>query len=89
MNQREMNPNSLIVWYDKVKPKLSEKQSIVLAAIVNLETATIYQVARYLDVFPNQISGRFSELVKKELIQVSGIREESGRPHSIYKPLTK
>ena len=79
-----VSKNSLTVYYEKVKPKLSEKQGLVIQALVNLEKATQYQVARYLGLFPNQISGRFSELIKKDIIKIDGTLYENDRPHGIY-----
>jgi predicted ArsR family transcriptional regulator len=79
-----MNTNSLTVYYEKVKPNLTEKQSNIIAALVQMKQGTQYQVARYLGVFPNQISGRFSELVKKGILKIEGTIVIDSRPHSIY-----
>ena len=79
-----MNSNSLAVYVEKVLPTLSQRQTDVINSITNLNKCTIYQAARYLGVFPNQISGRFGELVKKGAIKIVGKIHQDNRPHSIY-----
>ena len=79
-----MNKNSLTVYFDKVLPTLSGRQTEIVRTLENLNKCTIYQAARYLGVFPNQISGRFSELIKKEVLKVVDTVQENNRPHNVY-----
>lgn len=79
-----MNANSITVYVEKVLPTLSQRQTDVINSITNLNKCTIYQSARYLGVFPNQISGRFTELIEKNAIKVVGRVTENNRPHNVY-----
>lgn len=78
------NTNSLTVYYNDILPNLPKKQKRVAEAIELLNQATCYQVARFLNVFPHQISGRFSELKKKGIIKIVGTKMQDNRPHAIY-----
>jgi len=79
-----MNSNSITVYFDKVQPKISERQGQVLKTVSSLKKCTIYQAASALGVFPNQISGRFTELAKKEILKIVGKKLIDNRPHNIY-----
>lgn len=87
--KRNMNNNSLHTWYNNVLPDLSKREGDVLKAIILLEKATCYQVARQLGCFPHTISGRFTALVKKRKIECVGTVYLNERPHSVYAPLTE
>lgn len=80
-----MNKNSLTVYYNEVLPNLKKSQQEVLKAIEMLNTCTVYQAARYLNKFPNQISGRFTELKEKGIIKVVDTLYQNKRPHNVYK----
>lgn len=60
---------SIFVWHGHVKPKLSKRQSQVLATIDELGETCINEVADFLGTYPNNISGRFTELKEKGLIK--------------------
>ncbi len=79
------NPSQcrLTAWTE-VRNGLPSRQAEVLSAIVHLGgKATMHDVARKLGVPLHTISGRFSELVRKKLIEAAGITEE-GRKRTIY-----
>lgn len=79
-----MNKNSLKVYYNEILPNLANKQKEVAEAVEKLNTCTIYQAARHLNKFPNQISGRFTELTRKGVIKVVDVIYQDKRPHSVY-----
>lgn len=64
-----MSQTSLLVWGRVVEPKLTKRQNQVLAAIEELGETCINEVAIHLDTFPNNISGRFTELKEKKMIE--------------------
>lgn len=82
--KKKMNPNSLEVYYNEVFPTLAPRQKRVAEVVTALEKCTCYEVAKMLNVFPSQISGRFSELVKKGTLKVVGTIKKQNRPHAIY-----
>ena len=68
-----MNQNSIDAWKEVVEPTLPERQRDVFEVIKKHPGGiTGYEVAMILERFPNQISGRFGELVGKGLIILSG-----------------
>ena len=67
---REMNPNSVMIYREKILPTLSGRKLQVLNAIKELGgSATLYEVAKHLNIGVNCISGRFTELKRVELIE--------------------
>lgn len=74
-----VSQNSISTYRDHVEPNLSQRQKEVFAVIkMNPEGITIYETALKMDAFPNQVSGRFSELVSKGLIIVTGFKKLNG-----------
>lgn len=68
-----VSENSIRTYRDHVEPTLSQRQKDVFEVIKKYpEGITIYETAMKLGVFPNHVSGRFSELVSKDLIILSG-----------------
>ena len=66
-----MNPNfslnSLIAYFQTL-PKLTEKQTMILNAILELSAATDEQIADHLGIGINNVSNRVGELIKKGLL---------------------
>ena len=84
---RTMNQLSLEVYRNEVKPKLTEREQWVLEALEELQPASCEQVAEYLKVPVNVISGRFTGLKKKEKITVAYIQPNNrGNRVSYFKP---
>lgn len=77
----QMHENSLEAYKSLKLPK-ARKQ--VLAVIIHLEKATIEEVAIYLDKYPNQVSGRFTELCKAGIIKDSGAKKVRGRSCAVW-----
>ena len=69
-----MSQPSLLVWGQVVEPNLTKRENEVLAAIEELGETCINEVAVHLDTFPNNISGRFTALKKKGMIEKSDRR---------------
>lgn len=88
--------NSLENWYESVLPTLKQRQrdyfQIVWEfrerGIVNQEIAEVMTKRYGFQVFPNQISGRMSELLISDHIVISGWKKLPGskRNHSILVP---
>lgn len=52
--------------------------------------ASINQVAAFLNCFPNQISGRFTELRNLGLIEEAGRRKSpNGKPEKVWRAVTQ
>lgn len=81
----KMNPVSLYVYKELVLPTMTDRQSVVYGAIQQLKEATCHDVAMFLNVPVNTISGRFSELKRKNKIEKVGEKKIGRSPHSIYK----
>lgn len=60
---------SLLVWGRVVEPELTKRENEVLAAIEELGETCINEVAVHLETYPNNISGRFTGLKKKKMIE--------------------
>lgn len=73
--------NRLETYHEKIKPELTERQQKVLEAIDKIQPCTMHEVADKMNVPLNTISGRFGELVKKEVLEITGKKERK----SIYK----
>lgn len=69
-----MSQTSLLVWGQVVEPELTKRENEVLAAIEELGETCINEAAVHLDTFPNNISGRFTALKKKNMIEKSDRR---------------
>lgn len=79
--------NSLQVWNEIVLPTLGERQMEVLKIISQSDGITIYETAKKLDRFPNQVSGRFSELCGQHeliILDANRIRKVGNRNHGIW-----
>lgn len=71
---KQSNPASIANYHEKVKPELTKKQKEVYDLIKRFGELTSNDVAIYLRVRLNTISGRFSDLKKKRKIQEVGRR---------------
>lgn len=65
---------SLDAFMDKVED-LSSDQKKVLDTVANFGPITLNEVAEILDKFPNQISGRFTELRNSNRIKIVGRKQ--------------
>jgi len=79
-----MNKNSLEVWENNVFPSLTKRQQSIINLLQENGPMTMYECAIKLKRFPNQISGRFSELEKKGKIEVVEKVYHEGRPNNVY-----
>lgn len=66
---RAMNSNSLLAYATTVEPNLTKREAWVLEALEEIAPASCEDVANHLGVPVNVISGRFTGLKKKLLIQ--------------------
>lgn len=78
-----VHDNSLFAYND-ILPNLSERQKEVINALRYLGKATCSEVATFLKTFPHTISGRFTELRKKNLVKEIGRKIINNRPHAIW-----
>ncbi len=70
-------------YYEKIMPTFSNRQSEVINAMMLMNSpCTMHDVANFLKVPLNTISGRFGELVKKNKIKAIGRTEDR---KSLYK----
>jgi hypothetical protein len=87
---RQTNSNSIEVFKEKVKPSLTKRQSEVLEVLKRFDKLTSFEVSMQLsitqerDVPLNTISGRFSELRDKGLIEDVGRRNIKGNNFTIW-----
>ncbi len=79
-----VHPNSLFAYENDILPTLSERQREVVNALRYLGPSTCSEVATHLKTFPHALSGRFTELRKKELIVEIGNKIINNRPHAIW-----
>jgi len=81
--KRRMSQCSLDMYFDKILPELSPRQSIVYNCIINNKVSglTLREAANILGLKMHTISGRFTELRDKGLIKRSGIRREDSDVH--------
>lgn len=75
---------SLLNWRTIVEPNLTNSQKSVLNVIKALGQCTNEEVAIQLDKYPNQTSGRFTELKNKGQIVEVGTKKVNGKTHTIY-----
>lgn len=79
-----VSSTSLDVWYKKVKPNISQAQEAFILALENIgKPCKAEDVAKHLRKFPHEISGRVSELLKAELIEIVG-REKNDKGNYCY-----
>lgn len=79
-----MHSNSIIIYKDSILPTLPKRQKLVYQTIKKLNRATCREVASFLNVPVNTISGRFIELKRKNAIeQVDNVKIGSSR-HGVY-----
>lgn len=85
-----MKKTSLAAW-TKVKKDLTPRQKMVIIQLKKKPGSTIRDVAERLKVYPNVISGRFSELETLKLIKDIGTKKYPGnnQPHTKYKSVKK
>jgi hypothetical protein len=80
--------NSIEVYFDKVKPELKGRKLAVINALIELGgSGTMYEVGKLLNMPLNNISGRFSELVKSGKIDGIGIKVHNGNKFTEWKVL--
>ena len=84
-----MQPTSLQAYKDVVKPELTARQLAVYRVILNRGPICIKDVAKIMtyeerrEVYPNDVSGRFSQLVLKGMILDTLQRKRTGRTSHI------
>lgn len=85
-----MKKTSLAAW-TKVKKDLTPRQKMVIIQLKKKPGSTIRDVAERLKVYPNTVSGRFSELETLGVIKITGTKKYPGnsQPHSQYKTVRK
>jgi len=75
--------NRLDTYFEKVKSELTNREFEVLSAVAKInKPCTMHEVAKHMKRDLNTISGRFSKLVEKGKLIITG-RTESKR--SLYK----
>lgn len=70
--KRRMHSNSIDAYHNEVKPTLKGRKLVVYEAIKKMPKCTSKDVAKYLGVELNTISGRFTDLFDLGLIKESG-----------------
>ena len=78
-----MHENSLKA-YSEILEKLPKMRRRVLIQIRALGKATIEETALALGRYPNQVSGRFSELRKANLIKQIGNKVVNGKTCAVW-----
>lgn len=78
-----MHENSLKA-YSEILEKLPKMRRRVLIQIRALGKATIEETALALGKYPNQVSGRFSELRKANLIKQIGSKVVNGKTCAVW-----
>jgi predicted transcriptional regulator len=71
---KQTNPHSIANYENKIKPELNVRQKEIYDLIKKFGELTSNDVAIYLNVRLNTISGRFSELRDSGKIKVVGRR---------------
>lgn len=75
--------NRLDTYFEKIKSELTNREFEVLSAVAEInKPCTMHEVAKYMNRDLNTISGRFSKLVEKGKLIITG-RTENKR--SLYK----
>jgi predicted transcriptional regulator len=88
---RIMHPNSIDTYNKEVKPTLSKRQAEVLEVLKRFDKLTSFEVSMQLSITQerevplNTISGRFSELRDKGLIEEAGKRTIKGNNFTVWK----
>ena len=60
-------------YFENIKPNLTKKESVVLNTCVQInKPSTMHEVAKFLGVELNTISGRFSKLCEKGELEITG-----------------
>lgn len=75
---------SLLNWRTIVEPNLTKSQKQVINVLKALGECTNEEVAIQLGKYPNQTSGRFTELKNKGEIVKVGQKIVNGKHHDIY-----
>lgn len=85
-----MKKTSLKAW-EKVRRSLTPRQKMVIIQLKKKPGSTIRDVAERLKVYPNTVSGRFSELETLGVIKTAGTKKYRGgiQPHTMYKLIRK
>lgn len=68
---RQMNQLSLESYRSKVKPNITNMESVVLEALEEIYPASAEMVANHMKITINRVSGRITGLRKKNLIVVA------------------
>ena len=71
---RTLNQNSISIYRTVIQPQLTDRQKFVLNYFNDFEEGTGKEIADYLQVPFNQISGRFTELINQGLLEETGRR---------------
>lgn len=81
-----MKQTSLTAFSSAVRPNLTARQMAVLRVLKDFGPMTMHEVAIKLLRPLNTLSGRFSELERKQMIAPSGIERIPGRhPRTVYR----
>jgi hypothetical protein len=76
---------SLLNWRNIVEPHLTKSQKSVISVMKALDRpCTNEEVALQLGKYPNQTSGRFTELKTKGEIIEAGTKRVNGKVHTMY-----
>jgi len=73
--KRQMHKNSLLA-YQEVLPKISNQKIKICKSLEFLGKATMHQIAKYMGVPLNTISGRFKDLREDGFIKSFGSTEK-------------
>lgn len=84
-NQPNMHQNSLDNWYKEIEPTLTDREIEVLKVIEKLGKCSCRMAAQSMGVFPNVISGRFTNLKEKNAIVSCGNEIVGKRKHELFK----
>jgi Fic family protein len=79
----QTNENSKNIYYSLIAPTLSDRQKVVLNYFTHFDEGTAKEVARFLNVELNTISGRFSELRKLNFIREKNKRRENSMVYEL------
>ncbi len=83
-NRERMHENSLSA-YEAILEGLPEARRRVLGMIIEKGECTIEECAIALHKWPNQVSGRFTELSRAGIIVQVGNRRVDKRCHAVWK----
>lgn len=78
--------NKIEIFHNDIKPKLNERQTAVLSTMKQMNfPCTMHEVAEFMQVPLNTISGRFSELKRMNKITAIGrTNNTTGKRKTVY-----